>query len=77
MFCEYKHLFGKPNKGFHKYRIFNIAIIDFLLTFVLIYFLKKQFPQTNYFYITVFVLFMSLFIHHIFCVKTTLTKIFL
>jgi len=34
MFCEYKNLFGKVEKSVHYYRIFNIAIIDVLLTII-------------------------------------------
>ena len=32
--CVYKDIFGIPKKGFHKYRIFNIAIVDLLLTII-------------------------------------------
>ena len=31
-FCKYKDLFGKPGEGVHSYRIFNIAIVDVILT---------------------------------------------
>ena len=36
MLCDYKNILGEPNKGLHKYRIFNIAIVDVLLTIVLL-----------------------------------------
>jgi len=30
--CKYKGMFGKLNQGLHSFRIFNIAIVDVLLT---------------------------------------------
>ena len=30
--CKYKHFFGVPKKGIHAVRLFNIAIIDVILT---------------------------------------------
>ena len=36
MLCKYKDLLGVPKKGIHKYRIFNIAIFDVLLTYFLV-----------------------------------------
>ena len=30
MFCKYKNIFGKVDKGIHAYRICNIAIVDVL-----------------------------------------------
>jgi hypothetical protein len=42
--CKYKDLLGEPGKGVHSYRIFNIAIVDVVLTILvalLISFLAK------------------------------------
>ena len=30
--CEYKDFFGESGKGVHSYRIFNIAIVDVIMT---------------------------------------------
>ena len=35
--CQYKNIFGEPKKGIHAYRIFNIAIVDLLLTIFIAY----------------------------------------
>ena len=32
--CKYKNILGKPNKGIHSYRIFNIAIADVIMTII-------------------------------------------
>ena len=39
-FCKYKDIFGKPKTGLHSYRIFNIAVVDFLLTILLAKFIE-------------------------------------
>jgi hypothetical protein len=74
MLCKYKHIFGIPGKGLHKYRIFNIAIIDVLLTIILAiiisYLLKINFI------ITLIILFLvGIIMHRIFCVRTTMDKL--
>ena len=32
--CKYKNYFGEPGKGVHSYRIFNIAIVDVVMTLI-------------------------------------------
>ena len=39
MLCDYKNILGEPGKGVHKYRIFNIAIVDVILTIIFAYFI--------------------------------------
>ena len=34
MLCEYKNMLGKVGEGVHSIRIFNIAIVDVLLTII-------------------------------------------
>ena len=38
--CNYSKLFGEIGKGLHSYRIFNIAIIDVIMTFIGAYLLQ-------------------------------------
>ena len=37
MLCKYKNIFGEPKIGIHKYRLFDIAIIDVIGTIILGY----------------------------------------
>ena len=72
--CKYKDIFGKPNTGVHSYRIFNIAIVDVLLTilvaFIIALLIKKPF------WIVLLILFLlGIILHHLFCVKTTIDKL--
>ena len=71
--CKYKDLLGKPGQGIHSYRLFNVAIVDVVMTiigaFVISYFMKKNF------WVVLFVLFvLGIILHHIFCVRTTIDK---
>ena len=72
--CKYKDIFGKPNTGVHSYRIFNIAIVDVLLTilvaFIIALLIKKPF------WIVLLILFLlGIILHHLFCVRTTIDKL--
>ena len=72
--CPYKYLFGEPKKGIHKYRIFDIAIMDVLQTiifaYLLSYFFKKKFHEVA---IALFLL--GIIAHRIFCIRTTIDKL--
>ena len=71
--CEYRDMFAKPNTGPHIYRIFNIAIVDVVLTILLAYGISWYF---NYpFLPTLGILFLlGIFVHRLFCVRTTVDK---
>ena len=72
--CKFKDIFGKPNTGLHSIRIFNIAVVDVLLTALLAYLISKTFHTR--FYITLVTLFIiGIILHRIFCVKTTIDKL--
>lgn len=36
LLSQFKDIFGKPNEGLHSYRFLNAALVDYLLTFVII-----------------------------------------
>ena len=72
--CQYKDALGKPGVGIHSYRIFNIAIVDVIMTFIgafiISYFLNISFIRTS-----IFLFILGIILHHIFCVKTTIDKL--
>ena len=72
--CKYKNILGVPGQGPHSYRIFNIAIVDVLLTLILAYIIsyiyKISFVKTS---ITLFIL--GILLHRLFCVRTTIDKL--
>ena len=75
-FCHYKDILGKPSQGLHKIRIYNIAVIDVLLTVLLALFIKKYIFLESNFYLILFFCFVSgIIIHRLFCVRTTIDKL--
>lgn len=73
--CKYRDIFGKVGTGVHSLRLFNIAIVDTLLTLVLAYIINS-YLKSNLLIIFFILLVISIFIHKAFCVETTLTKMF-
>lgn len=69
MLCKYKNLFGEPRKGIHSIRLFDIAIVDVLLT-VLVGFIIAKLTHTNLMLVLGLLFLLSIFIHKIFCVRT-------
>jgi hypothetical protein len=78
MLCQYKDIFGKPKEGVHSIRIFDIAVVDVLLTLFGAYLIKKIdlkiFEKTPLLVIFIYLILLSIVIHKLFCVDTKLTK---
>lgn len=83
--CRFSDMLGKPGEGVHSFRIFDIAVVDVILTFVgafFIYFIIKTVLKigginVNYwlYIIILFLLFiLGIILHRLFCVKTTVDK---
>lgn len=72
-FCKYKDLFGKPNEGLRKYRIFDIAILDTSVV-IIIGILFSWVTKINI-WLTLAVLFISgILAHRLFCVRTGIDR---
>jgi len=74
MLCKYKNILGKPGEGVHSYRIFNIAVVDLLLTVLLAFIIHFFLPKYPLIYILIFVFLLGIVAHRIFCVRTTVDK---
>lgn len=72
--CKYKDILGKPNQGVHSYRIFNIAIVDVLLTILGAY-LISYFSNYNFIYTLIGMFILGIVLHRLFCVRTTVDKL--
>jgi hypothetical protein len=72
--CKYKDIFGKPKEGAHSYRIFNIAIVDLVLTILAAY-LLSIFTGYKFIYTLLFMFILGIISHRIFCVRTTIDKL--
>lgn len=72
--CKYKNVLGVPKQGIHSYRIFDIAIVDVIMTIVgalLISFIFKY----PFLYVLVFLFVLGIILHRLFCVRTTIDKL--
>ena len=74
MFCDLRDIFGEVGKGVHSIRIFNIAIVDVLLTILGAYILFLMFPFIDFFTILLILFILGIVAHRIFCVRTTVDK---
>lgn len=73
--CQYKDILGKPNEGVRqKLRLFDISIIDVILTIILGLLLARIFKITKFNGVLVSFL-LSIIFHKIFCVDTTINKL--
>jgi len=70
---KFKHLLGVPGKGAHSYRLFNSALIDYVLTllgaFLLTYLTKVPVVLT-----TIFAFVLGIVLHVLFGVPTEAVK---
>jgi hypothetical protein len=78
--CKYKNIFGEPGTGVHSIRIFNIAIVDVILTILGGILIQTILLQWFHIYIELTIVLVSLFIlgillHRMFCVRTTVDKL--
>ena len=74
MMCKYKNIFGKPNEGLHSYRLFDIAIVDVVLTVILGVIIAKI-SKINTFTVLFGLFLLSIMMHRLFCVDTKITRI--
>ena len=75
--CEYKNLSGEPGTGIHTQRIFGFAAVDTLVTLFFGIFINHFLPNSDLrsgVSVVVFLFTLSIIVHKIFCVESTLTK---
>ena len=69
--CKYKNYFGEPGKGVHSYRIFNIAIVDVVMTLIgalIISYLSG----IKFIWSALGLFLIGILLHRVFCVRTTI-----
>lgn len=76
--CKYSNVFGMPGTGLHSYRIYDLAVVDILLTVVLAGVIVSLLPKKtvlNFLLVLSFCFSLGIFLHRIFCVRTTIDKL--
>jgi len=74
LFCKYKNLFGEPNEGLRKYRIFDIAILDTTVVLI-IGVIFSWFSKINIFIVWLVLFVSGILVHRLFCVRTGIDKL--
>lgn len=76
MACQYSEIFGRVGEGAHSYRIFNIAVVDVVLTVLLGLVMKWLImPKTSIVVILSVLFLVGIVLHRIFCVRTTIDRL--
>jgi hypothetical protein len=73
--CQYKDIFGAPGTGLHSYRIFNMAAVDLFATALGAYVLSIYYTRYGFIGWMIILILVSIVVHYMFCVETTLTKL--
>jgi hypothetical protein len=68
---KYKDIFGKPNRGFRKKRLFGMSLIDIITTLVFALFISTVL-EYKYIHTFVICILSSIVIHKLFNVNTAL-----
>lgn len=66
-------MFGKPNEGIRKYRLFDIALMDTAVV-VLFGFIISYFTGYNIWFVLAVLFILGIIAHRLFCVRTGLDK---
>jgi hypothetical protein len=72
--CKYRHMFGEEGKGAHALRLFNVAVVDVVLTWVAAMAIARLW-QLELLHVFVALMALSVVVHKAFCVETTLVKL--
>lgn len=72
--CKYKDILGKPGEGVHSFRIFNIAIVDVILTIIAAYIIT-YITKVNFLNSLLGMFMLGIISHRLFCVRTTIDKV--
>jgi hypothetical protein len=75
--CKYKNILGEPRKGVHSIRLFDISVVDVVLTFVLAWGINGLISGNSktYYIVLIFCFVLGIALHDLFCVKTTIGKL--
>lgn len=74
MLCRLKNMLGEPNKGIHSIRLFNVAIVDVLMTIIASVVISKIFHIPLVF-VLICLFSLGIVMHRVFCVRTTVDKL--
>lgn len=69
--CKYRSILGNPGQGVHSFRIFNVAVVDVVLTVLAAVLISRR-----HFWKVLLALFVAgIVAHRVFCVRTTVDRL--
>lgn len=71
--CKYKNVFGKEGEGVHSIRLFNVAVVDVLMTLLVCWIISIYF-NLQFFWVALCGFIIGILAHRLFCVNTTINK---
>lgn len=71
--CKYKDVFGRPKEGAHSWRIFDVAVVDVVLTLIIAG-LVTRYSQIPLWQTALALFAVGIASHRAFCVRTTVDK---
>jgi len=71
MLCEYRDFFGKPREGAHAWRFMDFAMVDFIGTAVIAFFVSRYY-RCSFVVLFLALLGLGVVFHRLFCVNTKL-----
>jgi fatty acid desaturase len=71
--CRYKDALGVPGRGVHAWRIFDVAIVDVVLT-VLAAWGIAEWRGWPFWWVLLGLFVMGIVLHRLFCVRTTVDQ---
>ena len=72
--CKYKYALGVPKQGIHSFQIGGIAVADVVMTIIGAFIISFIF-NVSFVYTLIFLFLLGIFLHRIFCVRTTIDKL--
>lgn len=72
--CQYKDSLGQPGKGVHSYRIFDLAVVDIVLTILLAWGISYQ-AALPFGWTLLGCFLTGILVHRLFCVRTKIDQV--
>ncbi len=72
--CKYKNSLGTPGVGVHSYRVFDVAIVDVIFTIIGAFIISLAF-KIDFMWSCVGLFSAGIFLHRLFCVRTTVDRL--
>ena len=72
-FCKYSNIFGVAGQGVHKYRLFDVALVDYVST-ILLAMIVTKFTKIPLVISTILMFVLGIILHVLFCVNTSAVR---